>query len=763
MKVDDEFIVHLTDNKTAGICKVTREYYYDTQPTWGDGNFYPHRIGFEPVKVPAKPIDAKALYDRYLREKHGTSGGYFGNPIRQISAPEFSIFESDLDKNLDNEKSVHLKDKYSVFLTGYDHSNLETSKQNSLLGWRDKPRTLSEGDIIFVFNTTLHKIHSCFRILIPSNNRNPIWHEETTSSSPSKIIYTYRWDADLIADNLDITTDKIFEFEPFRNDKKIFSLLIRNRHPRSLNDSQYNEFRNFLISKCDIKKTHDSDIKEEQAIKYLILRTQPGSIWQDVEGREYRYGTNVPRHTQITPGDYVIFDRNINGQIEYTGFAKISSIREGEKGLRTSEGRSVIDKVASLQDYKKLDPPVIRDSQIQKMIESVPNYNNQHSIRLVTKEIFELITKNAFGNNQKPLPFLDWFTLSSTDIKEMVKEVLDRDGKRLEIEEEVVKRIINHLIASKNVILVGAPGTGKTDLARRLLRVLGRKIIGMAEPVEAVASYEWGRYEVIGGNSLSQDEKGNYIFHYGCVTKAIKEGKFLLIDEFNRADMNKAFGEMFLAVDHGRIELREDEKPSDQINTSNNYGTTTPFIPVPPLFRMICTMNDYDKSILNDLSYGLLRRFAFVEIDIPSDRSALKDMIIQRIKMDLANLDNNFVIAKSLSEVDEIIERFIDFIFELSPMRKLGVSTILDIIRYMVTGMAIRNEQNYQKLFNEAMIDYVLPQFDRLDIDTLRGIKNTSLAKFRGTDQISQIQPFLLRIDNMLNRLEELSRVFENK
>jgi predicted RNA-binding protein len=66
MKVDDEFIVHLTENKTAGICKVTREYYYDTQPTWGDGNFYPHRIGFEPVKVPAKPIDAKALYDRHL-------------------------------------------------------------------------------------------------------------------------------------------------------------------------------------------------------------------------------------------------------------------------------------------------------------------------------------------------------------------------------------------------------------------------------------------------------------------------------------------------------------------------------------------------------------------------------------------------------------------------------------------------------------------------------------------------------------------------
>ena len=163
MNVGDEFLVHLTDNKTAGICKVTREYYYDTQPIWGDGNSYPHRIGFEPVKIPPKPIDAKESYNRHLREKHGTSGGYFGNPIRQISDSEFSIFELDINKNLATnqmdsqstsnmlqlgqkieEEPARLLEKHSVFLTGYDHTNLEISERNSLLGWRDKPGTLSE-------------------------------------------------------------------------------------------------------------------------------------------------------------------------------------------------------------------------------------------------------------------------------------------------------------------------------------------------------------------------------------------------------------------------------------------------------------------------------------------------------------------------------------------------------------------------------------------------------------------------------------------
>jgi len=100
MRVGDEFLVHITGNRTAGICEVTREYYYDNHPTWDDGNLYPHRIGLEPVKIPAEPIDAKASYDKHLRETHRTSGGYFGNPIRQLSDFEFSIFESDIDKNL---------------------------------------------------------------------------------------------------------------------------------------------------------------------------------------------------------------------------------------------------------------------------------------------------------------------------------------------------------------------------------------------------------------------------------------------------------------------------------------------------------------------------------------------------------------------------------------------------------------------------------------------------------------------------------------
>ena len=122
------------------------------------------------------------------------------------------------------------------------------------------------------------------------------------------------------------------------------------------------------------------------------------------------------------------------------------------------------------------------------------------------------------------------------------------------IKSEIVERIINHLKAGKNVILEGPPGVGKTDLAKRTLQKLGKIVIKDEKPIEAVASDIWSRYEIIGG----LDGVGE--FQKGYITNAASQKKWLLIDEFNRADMNKAFGEMFVAIEYGEISLRADEE-----------------------------------------------------------------------------------------------------------------------------------------------------------------------------------------------------------
>ena len=64
-------------------------------------------------------------------------------------------------------------------------------------------------------------------------------------------------------------------------------------------------------------------------------------------------------------------------------------------------------------------------------------------------------------------------------MKKVVDDILAIDTKdELAIDRAIVERILLHLKAGEHVILVGPPGVGKTDLARRILRIFGQKVLG---------------------------------------------------------------------------------------------------------------------------------------------------------------------------------------------------------------------------------------------------------------------------------------------
>lgn len=156
----------------------------------------------------------------------------------------------------------------------------------------------------------------------------------------------------------------------------------------------------------------------------------------------------------------------------------------------------------------------------------------------------------------------------------------------------------------KNVILQGAPGVGKTFAAKRLAySMMGEKNPNRVMMVQFHQSYSYEDF-IMG---FRPSEKGFELkrgaFYSFCKEAEIDSDNeyFFIIDEINRGNLSKIFGELFMLIETDKrgVELQllySDEKFS-----------------VPGNVYIIGMMNTADRSLAM-LDYALRRRFAFFEM-----------------------------------------------------------------------------------------------------------------------------------------------------
>jgi len=167
------------------------------------------------------------------------------------------------------------------------------------------------------------------------------------------------------------------------------------------------------------------------------------------------------------------------------------------------------------------------------------------------------------------------------------------------------KDLLNLLRASKQVILHGAPGTGKSYATEQIQKEFDEVIKIQFHPSMA---YE----QFIGGYSV--DKNGNItpkigIFLETCL-KAIKhtEKEYLfIIDEINRGNISKIFGETIISLDRGYDVQLSQELVDKENNVIERFY-------IPQNLFILGTMNSADRSIAL-VDYAIRRRFAFVRFE----------------------------------------------------------------------------------------------------------------------------------------------------
>lgn len=441
---------------------------------------------------------------------------------------------------------------------------------------------------------------------------------------------------------------------------------------------------------------YDSEDQEINNISFWWLNANPKiwSISSYEEGTRQTYTTHNEKGNKrriykyfesVKEGDLVIgYESTPTKQIKAV-FEITRPIFNGPNGEQIEF--SLIEKLEFPVHWNELkNNPALQNCEVF--------INNQGSLFALTEEEFDIIREVIDNKNI---------------IKEMAfsKEELQKynfleDPDKPFISEKDFFQTVNILKRKKNIILQGPPGVGKTFIARKIAYEMMKEVNNTN--IEMVQFHQSFSYEDF-VQGLRPTIKGGFdikdgIFYSFCQRAQAHPEKtfFFIIDEINRGNLSKIFGELLMLIENDK----RDKKFSLKLTYAENEEDV---FYVPENLYIIGTMNTADRS-LAIVDYALRRRFAFVTLNPDFGES---------FKLFLCNS------GLSESLVDHIISSISRINEKIISDKNLGAGFQIGHSYFC----SYKNEEEENTWWNDILTYEILPLLEEIWFDNLDLINDT--------------------------------------
>jgi 5-methylcytosine-specific restriction protein B len=344
--------------------------------------------------------------------------------------------------------------------------------------------------------------------------------------------------------------------------------------------------------------------EETEPLNFWWLNANPKiwSISNHTEGQRQTYTTHNEKGNKRRI--YKYFEAAKEGDLiigyESTPTKQIKAIYEVTKGIHNTANEEEIE----FELVEKLEIPVHwNDLKNNAALQHCEVFiNNQGSLFKLTEEEYDIIREIIDNKN-----IITEKLLQSSKIK---KYKFTDDSDKPFISEVDFLQTVTLLKRKKNIILQGPPGVGKTFIARKLAYEIMQEI--KDANIEMVQFHQSYSYEdFIQG--LRPTQKGGFdlrdgIFYSFCQRALAHPDRpfFFIIDEINRGNLSKIFGELMMLIEADKREEKFALKLTYAEDEEDRFY-------VPSNLYIIGTMNTADRS-LAIVDYALRRRFAFITL-----------------------------------------------------------------------------------------------------------------------------------------------------